>query len=59
MTRRKTNEKPVLRRLERIFYLTSANGISEDGQLVNVDGNGNRIAGADLWSRACPCDRGE
>ena len=26
------------------FYLTSANGISEDGQLVNVDGNGNRIA---------------
>lgn len=26
------------------YYLTSANGISEDGQLVNVDGNGNRVA---------------
>ena len=25
-------------------YLTSANGISEDGQLVNIDGNGNRVA---------------
>ncbi|MDR0336084.1 MAG: lactate utilization protein [Planctomycetaceae bacterium] len=25
-------------------YLMSANAISEDGQLVNVDGNGNRIA---------------
>ncbi|MCD2491119.1 lactate utilization protein [Lacrimispora sp. NSJ-141] len=26
------------------YYLTSANGISEDGQLVNVDGTGNRVA---------------
>ncbi|MCI8506080.1 MAG: lactate utilization protein [Lachnospiraceae bacterium] len=26
------------------YFLTSANGISEDGQLVNVDGNGNRVA---------------
>ena len=25
-------------------YLTSMNAISEDGQLVNVDGNGNRVA---------------
>ncbi|MDR0703535.1 MAG: lactate utilization protein [Planctomycetaceae bacterium] len=25
-------------------YLMSANAISEDGQLVNVDGNGNRVA---------------
>jgi hypothetical protein len=25
-------------------YLTSANAISEDGQLVNIDGNGNRVA---------------
>ena len=25
-------------------YLTSVNAISEDGQLVNVDGNGNRVA---------------
>ena len=26
------------------YYLTSANAISEDGVLVNVDGNGNRVA---------------
>lgn len=26
-------------------FLMSANAISEDGQLVNVDGNGNRLAG--------------
>jgi L-lactate utilization protein LutB len=25
-------------------FLMSANGISEDGQLVNIDGNGNRLA---------------
>ena len=25
-------------------YLTSANGISEDGVIVNIDGNGNRVA---------------
>lgn len=25
-------------------FLTGANGISQDGQLVNVDGNGNRVA---------------
>ena len=25
-------------------YLTSANAISEDGVIVNVDGNGNRVA---------------
>ena len=25
-------------------YLTSVNAISEDGQMVNVDGNGNRVA---------------
>ena len=26
------------------YYVTSANAISEDGELVNVDGNGNRVA---------------
>lgn len=26
------------------FFLTSANAISEDGVLVNIDGNGNRVA---------------
>jgi L-lactate utilization protein LutB len=25
-------------------YLTSSNAISEDGQLVNIDGNGNRVS---------------
>lgn len=25
-------------------YLTSANAISEDGEIVNIDGNGNRVA---------------
>lgn len=25
-------------------YMTSTNGMSQDGQLVNVDGNGNRVA---------------
>lgn len=26
------------------FFLTGANGISLDGQMVNIDGNGNRVA---------------
>lgn len=26
------------------YYLASANAISEDGQIINIDGNGNRIA---------------
>ncbi len=26
------------------FYLSSANAISEDGEIVNIDGNGNRVA---------------
>lgn len=26
------------------IYLTSANGVSETGELVNIDGNGNRVA---------------
>lgn len=26
------------------YYLTSANAISEDGVIVNIDGNGNRVA---------------
>ena len=26
------------------YYLTSTNGISEDGELINVDGTGNRVA---------------
>ena len=27
-------------------YLTSANGVSEDGEIVNIDGAGNRVAAA-------------
>jgi len=30
------------------YYLTSANAISEDGVIVNIDGNGNRVA-AQTW----------
>lgn len=26
------------------YYLMSTNGITEDGQLINIDGNGNRVA---------------
>lgn len=26
------------------FFLTSANGLSMDGEMVNIDGNGNRVA---------------
>ena len=33
-----------LRALTADVYLTSANAISEDGVIVNVDGNGNRVA---------------
>lgn len=27
------------------IYLTSANGVAETGEIVNIDGNGNRVAG--------------
>ena len=27
------------------YFISGANGISEDGEIVNVDGNGNRVAG--------------
>ncbi|MCI8274362.1 MAG: lactate utilization protein [Lachnospiraceae bacterium] len=36
--------KAAMGALSADYFLTSANGISEDGQLVNVDGNGNRVA---------------
>lgn len=36
--------KAAMDALSADYFLTSANGISEDGQLVNVDGNGNRVA---------------
>ena len=33
-----------LRAFSAVVYLTSANAISEDGVIVNIDGNGNRVA---------------
>ena len=37
-----------LRAFSADVYLTSANAISEDGVIVNIDGNGNRVA-ASTW----------
>ena len=34
----------LLKAREAEIYLTSANGVSETGELVNIDGNGNRAA---------------
>ena len=43
-----TDREEVVRIYERAFtadvYLSSANAISEDGVIVNIDGNGNRVA---------------
>lgn len=36
--------KTYIQSFEADYYLTSANAISEDGVIVNIDGNGNRIA---------------
>lgn len=33
-----------LKAMDSDFFLASANAISEDGQIVNIDGNGNRVA---------------
>lgn len=43
-TTAKEKQKAAMDALSADYFLTSANGISEDGQLVNVDGNGNRVA---------------
>lgn len=37
-------QKTYLRAFTADVYLTSANAISEDGVIVNIDGNGNRVA---------------
>jgi len=43
-----TDREEVIKIYERAFtadvYLSSANAISEDGVIVNIDGNGNRVA---------------
>ena len=38
------NQAMYLRAFSTDVYLTSANAISEDGVIVNIDGNGNRVA---------------
>lgn len=44
----KTNRDEIINIYEQAFtadvYLSSANAISEDGIIVNIDGNGNRVA---------------
>jgi len=44
----KTDDKPTAFRkaAEAEVYLTSANGVSETGAIVNIDANGNRLAGS-------------
>ncbi|MCH5307148.1 MAG: lactate utilization protein [Prevotella sp.] len=37
-------QQMYLRAFSADYYLSSANAISEDGVLVNIDGNGNRVA---------------
>lgn len=37
-------EDPLTKALNAEVYITSANGISEDGEIVNIDGRGNRIS---------------
>jgi len=37
-------EKRVQKAAEAKVYITSANGIAESGEIVNIDGNGNRVA---------------
>ncbi len=46
----KSTEPPDARKLANAssVYLTSANGVSETGELVNIDGSGNRVS-ATLW----------
>lgn len=37
-------EKRIQKAAEAEVYLTSANGVAESGEIVNIDGNGNRVA---------------
>ena len=37
-------EDPLTKATTAEVYITSANGISEDGEIVNIDGRGNRIS---------------
>ena len=42
---RNNEHETMLRANEAAVYITSANAITEDGQIVNIDGRGNRLAG--------------
>ena len=44
VTTDKEKQEMYLRAFSVDVYLTSANAISEDGVIVNIDGNGNRVA---------------
>lgn len=44
-------QEMYLRAFRADYYLSSANAISEDGVIVNIDGNGNRVA-AITWGPA-------
>ncbi|HEY8363675.1 MAG TPA: lactate utilization protein [Tissierellaceae bacterium] len=41
---RKDEESPLQKAMNTDVYLTSTNAITMDGKLVNMDGNGNRVA---------------
>ena len=45
-------EEVYRRTFEADVFLTSANAITEEGELYNVDGNGNRVGRFDLWAQA-------
>ena len=38
------NQKAMRRAFSMDWFITSANAVSEDGQIVNIDGSGNRVA---------------
>ncbi len=40
----KEKQEMYLRAFQADYYLSSANAITEDGVIVNIDGNGNRVA---------------
>ena len=41
------------------FFLMSTNAITLDGELVNIDGNGSRLAFFDFWTAECHCGGGD
>lgn len=35
------------------YFITGCNAMTEDGVMVNIDGNGNRVAGNRIWPVSC------